>query len=164
MAFDADIGSESTSPHHHLPLPERYKRIIFLFVYFIACMLNLNKELWKKKIVSYDGSIQKKPYDVPLKKRFIKKETEAQIMATHSSILAGTIPWTEKPGELLSMRSQRVGLKESDWAHMLKAQMIDLTWSGLDQADLLKQVGGLLVYPTNPTCWFTEVLAALFFQ
>ena len=45
MAFDADIGSESISPHHHLPFPERYKRIIFLFVYFIACMLNLNKEL-----------------------------------------------------------------------------------------------------------------------
>ena len=30
-------------------------------------------------------------------------------MATHSSILAWRIPWTEEPGGLKSMRSQRVG-------------------------------------------------------
>ena len=30
-------------------------------------------------------------------------------MAPHSSILARTIPWTEKPGRLQSMGSQRVG-------------------------------------------------------
>ena len=29
-------------------------------------------------------------------------------MATHSSILASRIPWTEEPGELQSMGSQRV--------------------------------------------------------
>ena len=29
-------------------------------------------------------------------------------MANHSSILAWKIPWTEKPGSLQSMRSQRV--------------------------------------------------------
>ena len=30
-------------------------------------------------------------------------------MATHSSILVWRIPWTEKPGGLQSMGSQRVG-------------------------------------------------------
>ena len=30
-------------------------------------------------------------------------------MATHSSILARRIPWTEEPGRLQSMGSQRVG-------------------------------------------------------
>ena len=30
-------------------------------------------------------------------------------MATHSSILAWRIPWTEEPGELQSIGSQRVG-------------------------------------------------------
>ena len=35
--------------------------------------------------------------------------------ATHSSILAWEIPWTEEPGKLQSMRSQRVGHL---WAHM----------------------------------------------
>ena len=35
---------------------------------------------------------------------FLEKE-----MVTHSSILAWRIPWTEEPGELQSMGSQRVG-------------------------------------------------------
>ena len=30
-------------------------------------------------------------------------------MATHASILAWRIPWTEEPGRLQSMGSQRVG-------------------------------------------------------
>ena len=30
-------------------------------------------------------------------------------LATHSSILAWRIPWTEEPGDLQSMVSQRVG-------------------------------------------------------
>ena len=34
-------------------------------------------------------------------------------MATHSSTLAWRIPWTEEPGGLQSMGSQRVG---HDWA------------------------------------------------
>ena len=33
-------------------------------------------------------------------------------MATQSSILAWKIPWTEEPGRLQSMRSQRVGHDE----------------------------------------------------
>ena len=36
-------------------------------------------------------------------------------MATHSSILAWKIPWTEEPGGLQSMGLQRVG---QDWASM----------------------------------------------
>ena len=35
-------------------------------------------------------------------------------MATHSSVLAWKIPWTEEPGRLQSMRLQRVG---HDWGH-----------------------------------------------
>ena len=34
-------------------------------------------------------------------------------MATHSSILAWRIPWTEEPGRLQSMGSQRVGQDET---------------------------------------------------
>ena len=40
----------------------------------------------------------------------------AKEMATHSSTLAWKIPWTEKPGRLHSMGSQRVG---HDWATSL---------------------------------------------
>ena len=38
-------------------------------------------------------------------------------MATHSSILAWRIPWTEVPGELQSMGSQRVRHNYNDLAH-----------------------------------------------
>ena len=37
-------------------------------------------------------------------------------MATHSSTLAWKIPWTEEPGRLQSMESQRIG---HDWATSL---------------------------------------------
>ena len=39
-------------------------------------------------------------------------------IATHSSILAQRIPWTEEPGGLQSVGSQRVGHEWSDWAHV----------------------------------------------
>ena len=35
-------------------------------------------------------------------------------MATHSIILAWKIPWTEEPGRLQSMQSQRLGHNFSD--------------------------------------------------
>ena len=38
-------------------------------------------------------------------------------MAAHSSVLAWTIPWTEEPGRLQSVGSQRVGHNWSDLAH-----------------------------------------------
>ena len=37
-----------------------------------------------------------------------QEDTLEKEMATHSSILAWRIPWTEEPGELESMGSQRV--------------------------------------------------------
>ena len=36
--------------------------------------------------------------------------------ATHSSILARKVPWTEKPGKLLYMGLQRIGHDWSNWA------------------------------------------------
>ena len=38
-----------------------------------------------------------------------RKDPQENRMATHSSILAWGIPWTEEPGRLQSTGSQRVG-------------------------------------------------------
>ena len=38
-----------------------------------------------------------------------REDPKKEGMATHFSILAWRIPWTEKPGRLQSMESQRVG-------------------------------------------------------
>ena len=46
-----------------------------------------------------DTQVQSLGWEDPLEKE----------MATHSSILAWRIPWTEEPGRLQSMGSQRVG-------------------------------------------------------
>ena len=45
-------------------------------------------------------------------------------MATHSSILAWRIPWTEEPGGLQSEGSQRAGHDWSDLAPYRKVQNI----------------------------------------
>ena len=43
--------------------------------------------------------------------RYVGKEASLEKgMATHSNILAWKIPWTEEPGGLQSMESQRVRL------------------------------------------------------
>ena len=39
----------------------------------------------------------------------VQEDSLEEKMATHSSILAGKIPWTKKLGGLQSMGSQRVG-------------------------------------------------------
>ena len=52
-------------------------------------------------------------------------------MATHSSILAWRIPWTEEPGRLQSMGSQRVGhnlatlqlYSNGDWMSLLRSNI-----------------------------------------
>ena len=46
-------------------------------------------------------------------------------MATHSSTLAWKIPWTEEPGRLQSMGSQRV---RHDWATSLSLSLIAPSW------------------------------------
>ena len=64
-------------------------------------------------------ALEIKPIVHTVKNQLAMRETWAQSldwedplekgMATHSSILAWRIPWTEEPGVLQSMGSQRVG-------------------------------------------------------
>ena len=49
--------------------------------------------------------------DIPVRvntKNIFQEDPLEKRMATHSSILAWRIPWTEEPGRLLSLGSQRV--------------------------------------------------------
>ena len=49
-------------------------------------------------------------------------------MVTHSSILAWKIPWTEEPGRLQSMGSQRVGHNGATYTH--REGFVQLRWAG----------------------------------
>ena len=57
-------------------------------------------------------------------------------MATHSSILAWRIPWTEEPGGLWFIRLQRVGYDWSDLAKHKGFLMISLWAQTKDEKDL----------------------------
>ena len=67
-------------------------------------------------------------------------------MATHSSILVWRIPWTEEPGGLLSMGSQRV---QHDWATS--------THTGRKQSESSESLG--LCFQESGTCTPTQTWA-----
>ena len=48
-----------------------------------------------------------------------------KVMATHSSILAWTIPWTEEPGGLYSIELQRVGHDSATTTHRITCLTVD---------------------------------------
>ena len=54
-----------------------------------------------------------------------QEDTLEQGMATHSSIVAWKIPWTEEPGGLQSMELQRVG---HDWARTHTSVYLPVQW------------------------------------
>ena len=60
---------------------------------------SLAAQMVKSLPAVWDTQIQSLSWEDPLEKE----------MATHFSILAWRIPWTEEPGRLQSMGSQRVG-------------------------------------------------------
>ena len=62
-------------------------------------LISLVTQMVKRLPVMQETQVQSLGREDPLEKE----------MATHSSILAWKIPWTEEPGELQSMGPQRVG-------------------------------------------------------
>ena len=80
-------------------------KINSFFFYFVSLMAQTVKRLptiWEAWVRSLD-------WEDPLDKE----------MATYSSTLAWKIPWTEEPGKLQSMGSQRDRLSGHDWATSL---------------------------------------------
>ena len=79
--------------------------------------------LWGRT-VGHDWSDLAAAVAVSIRKLWVKKARNmtciGKEMATHSSTLAWKIPWTEEPGWLLSMRSQRVG---HDWVTSLSLSL-----------------------------------------
>ena len=70
------------------------------------------------------------------------KEPPEKEMATHSSILAWRIPWTEEPGRLWSIDLQRVGYDWSDLAKHKGFLMISLWSQTKDAKDLVIEKWG----------------------
>ena len=75
-------------------------------------------------------------------------------MATHSSILAWSIPWTEEPGGLQSIGSQRIRHERSNWACTCPRRSPQST----EQSSLCYAV----LYRRSPVCCFLSLLSPLF--
>ena len=76
----------------------------------------LNKYIWKKTFMTFlvAQTVMRLPtMQETWVQSLSRKDLLEKKMATNSSILAWKIPWTEEPGRLQSMGSQRVG---HDWA------------------------------------------------
>ena len=65
-------------------------------------------QLCHQNITSSEAGISTKPLQETRVQSLGWEDPVEQGMATHSSILAWRIPWTEEPGGLQSMGSQRV--------------------------------------------------------
>ena len=71
-------------------------------------------------------------------------------MATHSSILAWKTPWTEKPGGLQSIGSQRV---RHDYASMLHFSLPSFPSLGGEGLDNLRVVPAMADVYASPVLW-----------
>ena len=74
-------------------------------------------------------------------------------MATHSSILAWRIPWTEEPGGLWFIGSQRVGHDWSDWASTHGLQRV---------YDALPEIGSKSVWLSAQVNFSREIILTKF--
>ena len=82
---------------------ESHYDMVFYRIVFMTQQLNFKLPRYEKDCLQY-----RRPRFNP----WVRKGLAEKGMATHSSILAWRIPWTEEPGGLQSMGSQRVG---GDW-------------------------------------------------
>ena len=78
------------------------ERIIICLIPSVSPKASLVAQSVKSLPAVQETQVQSQGQEDPLEKK----------MATHSSILAWRLPWTEEPGELQSTGSQRVTPKE----------------------------------------------------
>ena len=81
-----------------MPLGEAKKFFFFKYIYMHGGA-SLVAQMVKRLPAMRETQVRSLGWQDPLEKE----------MATHSSTLAWKIPWTEEPGRLQSMGSQRVG-------------------------------------------------------
>ena len=100
---------------------DRWCVITYLHSSFFVILHSVLRVLWiiNKLFINDDVTYQNVPVAQTVKNLLVMQETRVQSlgwevplkkgMAIHSSILAWRIPWTEKPGGLQTVGSQRIG-------------------------------------------------------
>ena len=88
-------GPQSMGPQSRIRQSNQHTSVCLLYI----CMASLVAQRVKRLPAMLETRVQSLGQEDPLQKE----------MATHSSILAWKIPWTEEPGGLQTTGSQRVG-------------------------------------------------------
>ena len=88
-------GPQSMGPQSRIRQSNQHTSVCLLYI----CMASLVAQRVKRLPAMLETRVQSLGQEDPLQKE----------MATHSSILAWKIPWTEEPGGLQTTVSQRVG-------------------------------------------------------
>ena len=112
---------------------------LFLFVFNVLCVWNVLETYYSTVLYSQlgfpGGTSGKEPTCQCRRPKGHRVQSLGQEdpleegMATHSSILAWIIPWTEEPGGLQSIGSQRVGHSRSDLAPTSQSWLdMESTW------------------------------------
>ena len=86
--------------------PPYFVRLLYIDIQAVCvcvCVYLLNMSFLSGSVVKNLPAIQ----EMQVQSLGLKNPLEEE-MATHSNILAWTIPWTEEPGGLQSIESQRV--------------------------------------------------------
>ena len=101
-----------------------FHRPCFLKNVMVRCLLNVSEMTWASPVTQHKESTCSAGDtgdmgSIPGLEDPLKEE-----MATHSSILAWKIPWTERPGRL-----QSVGVKDLDTTeHLLASYKVEKSW------------------------------------
>ena len=94
-----DPGIEPMSPESPALAGVTWEAYIYIYIYATVLWASLVAQMVKNLPAMRETWVQSLDWEDPLE----------DSMATHSSILAWRIPWTEEPGGLQTMGSQRVG-------------------------------------------------------
>ena len=126
-----------------------------IMIYFMSWWASLVAQMVKNLPAMQETGVWSLGQEDPLEKE----------MVTHSSVLAWRILWTEKPGRLQSMGSQRV---RHDWAtntrHPCSTKgVIDITRKLLEKGSPAGQLFTVSVFPIANWIIFMEFLITVVF-
>ena len=84
-------------------------------IFFISCDPLISKRASPGSASGKEPACKCRKHEEPLVWPLCREDPLEEEMATLPSVLAGETPWTEEPGSLWSMGSQRVRRKWKDW-------------------------------------------------
>ena len=130
-------------------------------IYIFICKLHINFKVFlvahmvKNLPAVQETWVWSLGQEDPLEKRMATRYSMEKRMATRYSILAWRIPWTEEPGRLQSMGSQRAG---HDWATNTYFYLLIVTFIFIEISFIMKNLYVLHIFVQSIFLWSKSFL------